>query len=124
MWGPPEFLRSVAVVIVVAAIGFAVSHSGSRFATPVVEVRPLPASPASDDLSTELRRCRALGPQDAVDARCVAVWEENRRRFFGAPARPLPSGQSANAAGSVLSGPSTSIPATPTPAHSMPGVAR
>jgi len=124
MWGPPEFMRSAAVVIVVAATGFAVSHSGSRFTTPVVEIRPLPASPGSDDLLAELRRCRALGPQDAVDARCAAVWEENRRRFFGAPARPLPPAQSANAAGSVLSGPSTSIPATPTPAHSMPGVAR
>jgi conjugative transfer region protein TrbK len=43
-----------------------------------------------DDLSAELRRCRALGLQDAEDQRCEAVWTENRRRFFGRPARPTP----------------------------------
>jgi conjugative transfer region protein TrbK len=43
-----------------------------------------------DDLSAELRRCSALGLQDAEDQRCEAVWTENRRRFFGRPARPTP----------------------------------
>jgi conjugative transfer region protein TrbK len=45
---------------------------------------------APDDLSAELRRCSALGPQDAEVPRCQEVWEENRRRFFGGSARPLP----------------------------------
>ncbi|ATQ68893.1 putative entry exclusion protein TrbK-alt [Methylosinus sp. 3S-1] len=45
---------------------------------------------APDDLSAELRRCGALGLQDAEDQRCDAVWTENRRRFFGRPARPTP----------------------------------
>jgi conjugative transfer region protein TrbK len=43
-----------------------------------------------DDLSAELRRCGALALQDAEDQRCEAVWTENRRRFFGRPARPTP----------------------------------
>ena len=111
MWGPPEFLRSAALVIVVAGIAFAVTHTGSHFEPPVVEAHPIPANPASDNLSAELRRCRTLGAQDPVDGRCVAVWEENRRRFFGARAQPLPS---ANAA----------APAASTPALSTPGVAR
>jgi conjugative transfer region protein TrbK len=43
-----------------------------------------------DDLSAELRRCRAVGLGDADEAHCEAVWGESRRRFFGGPARPLP----------------------------------
>ncbi|WP_400766919.1 putative entry exclusion protein TrbK-alt [Methylosinus sporium] len=43
-----------------------------------------------DDLSAELRRCGALALEDAEDQRCEAVWTENRRRFFGRPARPTP----------------------------------
>ncbi|WP_246729009.1 putative entry exclusion protein TrbK-alt [Methylosinus sp. RM1] len=43
-----------------------------------------------DDLSAELRRCGALALQDAEDQRCEAIWTENRRRFFGRPARPTP----------------------------------
>ena len=49
----------------------------------------LPPPPISDELSAELRRCSALGPSDAEDPRCLAVWDENRQRFFGRPARPL-----------------------------------
>ncbi|MHC2338204.1 MULTISPECIES: putative entry exclusion protein TrbK-alt [unclassified Bradyrhizobium] len=52
-------------------------------------VSDAPSVSAPDDLSAELRRCRALGPQDAEDPHCQAVWEENRARFFGRPARPL-----------------------------------
>jgi conjugative transfer region protein TrbK len=42
------------------------------------------------DLSAELRRYGALALQDAEDQRCEVVWTENRRRFFGRPARPTP----------------------------------
>ncbi|MBN9262390.1 MAG: putative entry exclusion protein TrbK-alt [Hyphomicrobium sp.] len=58
---------------------------------------------AGGDLSAELRRCSALGPQDAEDPHCVAVWEENRQRFFGRPARPL----------SPQTPPGAAAPATP-----------
>nr|WP_310473288.1 putative entry exclusion protein TrbK-alt [Bradyrhizobium centrosematis] len=37
-----------------------------------------------------MHRCRALRPQDAKDPHCQAVWEENRARLFGGPARPVP----------------------------------
>src|SRR6516165_2253232 len=61
----------------------------------------------SDDLSAELRRCGKLGPQDAAeDPRCQAVWEENRRRFFGHAPRSVPGGPEASAPASNLS-PST-----------------
>ena len=54
-------------------------------------VEPDPQSVSTpDDLSAELRRCRAIGPGDADEARCQAAWGESRRRFFGRPARPLP----------------------------------
>ncbi|WP_404560739.1 putative entry exclusion protein TrbK-alt [Bradyrhizobium elkanii] len=52
-------------------------------------VSDAPSVSAPDDLSAELRRCSALGPQDAEDPHCQAVWKENRARFFGGPARPL-----------------------------------
>ncbi len=45
---------------------------------------------ATNDLSVELRRCNALGPQNlgrqvSDDAHCRAVWAENCRRFFALP---------------------------------------
>ena len=36
-----------------------------------------------DPLDAELARCRDLGPDDPVDARCRAAWAESNRRFFG-----------------------------------------
>ncbi|MBH5385004.1 putative entry exclusion protein TrbK-alt [Bradyrhizobium diversitatis] len=48
-----------------------------------------PSASTPDDLSAELLRCAELGPQDAEDPHCQAVWKENRARFFGRPARPL-----------------------------------
>ena len=48
----------------------------------------------SDRLFTELlakaNEVKNKLPQDAEDPHCVAVWEENRQRYFGRPARPLP----------------------------------
>jgi len=52
-------------------------------------VSDAPSVSAPDDLSAELLRCAELGPQDAEDPHCQAVWKENRARFFGRPARPL-----------------------------------
>jgi conjugative transfer region protein TrbK len=90
MLGRPEILRAVAIAALIAIIVAAFVATNRRAPAPVVETPSITADPASDDLSAELRRCSALGPQDAEDARCVAVWEENRHRFFGRPARPLP----------------------------------
>ncbi|MGY3442848.1 putative entry exclusion protein TrbK-alt [Bradyrhizobium sp. USDA 4473] len=82
-----DILRAVAMVILMAVFMAALSYI-HRQPTPRT-ISDAPAVSTSDDLSAELRRCRALGPQDAEDPHCQAVWEENRARFFGRPARPL-----------------------------------
>ncbi len=92
MLGRSEIFRAAAIVALIACFVAALAAINRRPTAPVAEAAPptIPA-PATDDLTAELRRCSALGPQDAEDARCEVVWEENRRRFFGRPARPLPS---------------------------------
>ena len=89
MLGRSEIFRAAAIVALVAVFIATLVAVNRRPSAPVVETSPI-IDPASDDLSAELRRCGALGPQDAEDPHCVAVWEENRQRFFGRPARPLP----------------------------------
>lgn len=86
--GRPDIFRALAIVALIGvfvATLFAINRRPATSALPDV-----PSASATDDLAAELRRCSALGPQDAEDPRCQAVWEENRRRFFGRPARPLP----------------------------------
>ncbi len=90
MLGRSDTFRAAAIVALIAVVVVSLVAIHRRPAPSIVEPPSTVPSPASDDLSAELRRCSALGPQDAEDARCVAVWEENRRRFFGRPARPLP----------------------------------
>ncbi|MDH6260801.1 putative entry exclusion protein TrbK-alt [Bradyrhizobium sp. BR13661] len=82
-----DFWRAVAMVALMAVFMATLSFIHRRPAPqPMSET---PVVPAPNDLSAELRRCRALGPEDAEDPHCRAVWEENRARFFGRPARPL-----------------------------------
>ena len=90
MPGRSDIFRAAAILALIACVIATFIAIGRHPAAPVVETFPVLAAPTPDDLSAELRRCGALGPQDAEDARCVAVWEENRQRFFGRPARPLP----------------------------------
>jgi len=90
MLGRSEIFRAAAIVVLIAALVATLFAINRRPSAPAAEIAPTIAPQASDDLTAELRRCSALGPQDAEDARCVAVWEENRRRFFGRPALPLP----------------------------------
>ncbi|MBN9077436.1 MAG: putative entry exclusion protein TrbK-alt [Rhizobiales bacterium] len=90
MLGRSDTFRVVAIIALIAVVVVSLVAIHLRPAPPIIETPSTVPSPASDDLSAELRRCSALGPQDAEDARCLAVWEENRRRFFGRPARPLP----------------------------------
>jgi conjugative transfer region protein TrbK len=82
-----DILRAGAVIVLIGLYMAALAAIHRRPAAPAALDVPLVSVP--DDLSAELRRCNALGPQDAEDARCRAVWEENRRRFFGQPARPV-----------------------------------
>ena len=90
MPGRSGAFRAAAILVLVAVIIASLVAIDQRPAPPVAVTSSTISSPAQDDLSAELRRCSALGPRDAEDARCVAVWEENRRRFLGEPARPLP----------------------------------
>ena len=89
MLGRSEIFRAAAIVALIAVFITTLVAVNRRPSAPVAETSST-TSPAPDDLSAELRRCSALGPQDAEDPHCVAVWEENRQRFFGRPARPLP----------------------------------
>jgi conjugative transfer region protein TrbK len=104
MLGRSDTFRIVAIIALIAVVVVSLVAIHQRPAPPIVETPATAPSPASDDLSAELRRCSALGPQDAEDARCVAVWEENRRRFFGRPARPLPPPPGADAPATNASG--------------------
>jgi conjugative transfer region protein TrbK len=101
MLGRSEIFRVVAIVTLIAVFIATLVAINRRSSAPGVETPPAVTTSAPDDLSAELRRCSVLGPQDAEDPYCVAVWEENRRRFFGRPARPLapqsPSGAAAPA---------------------------
>jgi conjugative transfer region protein TrbK len=90
MLGRSEIFRAAAIVALIAVFIAALVAINRRPAARAVAIPPTVTTPAPDDLSAELRRCSALGPQDAEDPHCAAVWEENRRRFFGRPARPLP----------------------------------
>ncbi|MBR1024720.1 putative entry exclusion protein TrbK-alt [Bradyrhizobium viridifuturi] len=103
MLGRSEVFRAAAIVTLIACFIATLAAINRRPSAPVAETFPTVTAPVTDDLTDELRRCSALGPKDAEDARCEAVWEENRRRFFGRPARPLPP----------QSPPGTAAPATP-----------
>lgn len=87
----PETFRIAAIIVLIAVLVTALVAIRPRPPTPVVESSPVTSLPASDDLSIELRRCDVVSPTSAEEAHCQAVWEENRRRFFGRSARPLPS---------------------------------
>jgi len=86
--GRPDIFRAVAIVALIGVFIATLFAINRRIAAPAVPA--IPSASAPGDLSAELRRCSALGPQDAEDPRCQTVWEENRRRFFGRSARPLP----------------------------------
>jgi conjugative transfer region protein TrbK len=78
----PDIFRVAAIAALVGVFVAALVTTHQRPATPAVPLAPSIIAP-DDPLSAELRRCSALGPQDASDPRCQAVWEDNRRRFFG-----------------------------------------
>ena len=86
--GRSDIFRALAIAALIGVFIATLFAINRRAATPVAPAPQFTSSP--DDLSAELRRCSALATQDAEDPRCQAVWEENRRRFFGRSARPLP----------------------------------
>jgi conjugative transfer region protein TrbK len=78
----PDIFRVAAIAALVGVFVAALVTTHQRPAKPAVPQAP-PVTAPDDPLSAELRRCSALGLQDASDPRCQAAWEENRRRFFG-----------------------------------------
>ncbi len=78
----PDIFRVVAIAGLVGVFVAALVTTHQRPATPAIPQAPQVTAP-DDPLSAELRRCSALGPQDASDPHCQAVWEDTRRRFFG-----------------------------------------
>ncbi len=78
----PDIFRVAATAALGGVFVAALVTTHQRPATPVLPQAPSISAP-DGPLSAELRRCSALGPQDASDPQCQAVWEESRRRFFG-----------------------------------------
>jgi conjugative transfer region protein TrbK len=88
--GPADKWRDGAILVLIATLVATLSAIDRDAPVPVVRDAGTAFAIAPDDLSAELRRCGTLALQDAEDQRCEAVWTENRRRFFGRPARPTP----------------------------------
>jgi conjugative transfer region protein TrbK len=75
-------------IVVIATLGAVALAAAIAFETPDPAPRQqessVPAvSNGHDPLDAALARCRTLGPDDPVDARCRAAWTESNRRFFG-----------------------------------------
>jgi conjugative transfer region protein TrbK len=85
-----DIWRASAILVLIATLVATLSAIDLDAPAPIIRDAGATISIAPDDLSAELRRCGALALQDAEDQRCEAVWTENRRRFFGRPARPTP----------------------------------
>lgn len=86
---PKLLARIGAIVFVAIAItmtAIEMSHAPDPVREePVAEIE----TSGTDPLLAELRRCQALGAAGAEDRACLAVWAENRRRFFDGDARPI-----------------------------------
>lgn len=80
---PPRLLAAVFVMfaIVVALVELSRDEEEVRAVVP-------PQDGPADPLRSELRRCQALGEAAVEDAACLAVWDENRRRFLGGDSKP------------------------------------
>ncbi|MBZ9683921.1 putative entry exclusion protein TrbK-alt [Mesorhizobium sp. CO1-1-2] len=66
---------------------------------------PRSAHPGGEPATRELARCRAIGVAAASDPACHRAWAENRRRFLGTDAPPMPMPE--------RFGPSTNRPVSP-----------
>ena len=74
-------LRILVVAGLVGAVIAALAMAAGRETEPVVST----SVPAGSVSSADLKSCATLEQADPVDPRCAAVWEANRRRFFGKP---------------------------------------
>lgn len=74
-------LRTLVVAGLVGAVIAALAVSSGR-ETESVTVISVKAGNVS---SADLKSCATLETADPIDRRCAALWEANRRRFFGRP---------------------------------------
>lgn len=74
-------LRTLIVAGLVGAVLAALAAAASRRPEPNVVVRGRIA-PVS---SVDLKSCAQIETADPIDPHCAALWEANRRRFFGKP---------------------------------------
>jgi conjugative transfer region protein TrbK len=73
-------LGLIAIAVVIVATAIYLRHDEELAREPL----PAPSAP-SDPLARELARCQGIGMAAQDDAGCIAVWAENRRRFFAVP---------------------------------------
>jgi len=86
--GQTDLFRALAILTLIGAFIATLAAINRESERQVPLDTPITSIP--EDLSGELRRCRAIGPQNGEDPRCEEVWETNRRRFFGSRASPVP----------------------------------
>lgn len=72
-------LRTLVVVGLVGAVIASLAMASGRQVEPVVSTNV----PAGSVSSADLKSCATLETADPADPRCAALWEANRRRFFG-----------------------------------------
>ncbi|OZA92387.1 MAG: hypothetical protein B7X76_00010 [Azorhizobium sp. 39-67-5] len=74
-------LRTLVVAGLVGSVIAALAMASGRQVEPVVST----SVPEGSVSSAYLMSCATLEQADAIDPRCAALWEANRRRFFGKP---------------------------------------
>lgn len=74
-------LRTLIVAGLVGAVIAALAASSGRETEPVAPI----SVKAGAVSSAGLKSCATLEQADPIDPRCAALWEANRRRFFGRP---------------------------------------
>lgn len=74
-------LRTLIVAGLVGAVLAALAAAADRRSEPdvVVSGKTEPVS------SADLKSCAQIEAADPIDPRCAALWEANRRHFFGKP---------------------------------------
>lgn len=89
----PKVRRVVAILVAGTIVaGVAAWLAGHEARDEGVVERSTAADPVpADPLRAELLRCNGIGQAALEDAGCRAAWDQNRRRFFGAPNRQPPS---------------------------------
>lgn len=75
-------LRTLIVAGLVGAVLAALAAAAGQRSEPNVVVSGT-TKPVS---SADRKSCAQVETADPIDPRCAALWEQNRRRFFGKPA--------------------------------------